>query len=416
MTLPEAWWARAALLALVATSIPLAAPGVDFVPAAASDAPGWLLGPTGRGFGVAPGTYLGLLIAATLAWVAVVALAPRIGGRLLVGTGLGLVVLFTLAPPLHSLDVFSYVSYARLDAVHGLNPYDYAPSAIPADEAASRVQDFRDAVSVYGPIFTGLSYPLGLVGVPVALWAFKLIGGLSIVGLAWVTAKLAAARGLDPARAASFVALNPLVLAHVVGGAHNDGLMMFTVMAALAILTLGPVRSAAATMTAAIAIKVSAAVVLPFAVLGQRGQRDRHELLGWLVVFATTIGVGSILVFGSGVFEAVGVAGGNQSTISHYSVPATTARVLGADPELLKTTFAVAYAVLVGFLLYRTAKGADWIWAAAWAALGLLVASAYMAPWYLVWALPLVAISRDPRLYALAAAMTALQLASAIPL
>ena len=35
----------------------------------------------------------------------------------------------------------------------------------------------------------------------------------------------APARGVDPLRAAAFVALNPLVLVHVVGGAHNDGLV-----------------------------------------------------------------------------------------------------------------------------------------------------------------------------------------------
>ena len=43
-----------------------------------------------------------------------------------------MVAVFALAPPLLSLDVFSYVSYARLEAEHGLNPYDYPPSAVPA--------------------------------------------------------------------------------------------------------------------------------------------------------------------------------------------------------------------------------------------------------------------------------------------
>src|SRR3712207_8552158 len=33
-------------------------------------------------------------------------------------------VLFTIAPPLISKDVFSYIGYARLGSVHGLNPYE----------------------------------------------------------------------------------------------------------------------------------------------------------------------------------------------------------------------------------------------------------------------------------------------------
>ena len=55
----------------------------------------------------------------------------------------------------------------------GLNPYDSAPADIPDDPAGSRVEDYRFAVSVYGPLFTLATYPLGLVGVPAALWVLK---------------------------------------------------------------------------------------------------------------------------------------------------------------------------------------------------------------------------------------------------
>src|SRR5256885_17199766 len=32
-------------------------------------------------------------------------------------------VIFLLGPPLLSMDVFSYIEYGRLGAIHGLNPY-----------------------------------------------------------------------------------------------------------------------------------------------------------------------------------------------------------------------------------------------------------------------------------------------------
>ena len=57
-----------------------------------------------------------------------------------------------------------------------------------------------------------------------------------MLGIAALVSRLAAWRGVDPLRAAAFVALNPLVLVHVVGGAHNDGLTILLAMLAVAAL------------------------------------------------------------------------------------------------------------------------------------------------------------------------------------
>ena len=93
------------------------------------------------------------------------------------------------------------------------------------------MEDYRQATSVYGPLFTLASYPLGLIGVPGALWALKAVSALSVLGIAALVARLAAVRGIAPAPAAALVALNPLVLVHVIGGPHNDGLMALAVLA-----------------------------------------------------------------------------------------------------------------------------------------------------------------------------------------
>ena len=50
-----------------------------------------------------------------------------------------LVVAFACAPPLLSHDVYSYVDYARLGVLHGLDPYVHAPDAAPADPAFAHV-------------------------------------------------------------------------------------------------------------------------------------------------------------------------------------------------------------------------------------------------------------------------------------
>ncbi|HMB52084.1 MAG TPA: hypothetical protein VKU40_02125, partial [Thermoanaerobaculia bacterium] len=58
-----------------------------------------------------------------------------------------------------SHDVYSYVGYARLGAVHGLDPYVFPPSAVPTDPVYADVE-WTEATSAYGPLFTLLTYPL----------------------------------------------------------------------------------------------------------------------------------------------------------------------------------------------------------------------------------------------------------------
>ncbi len=279
----------------------------------------------------------------------------------------------------------------------GLNPYDYAPAAIPGDEAASRVEDFRSAVSVYGPLWTLGSYPLGALGVPAALWSMKAIAAASVVGIAVLSARLAAWRGLDPGLAGAFVALNPLVLVHVVGGAHNDALMVLLAMLGIAAALSARPLLAGAGLVAAVAVKVSAGLYVPFALAGS-GRRLR--LLAGIALAAAIAAAVALLGFGPSVLEALNVAGNNQDRVSRWSVPGTLSRGTGLDVDLLRAAFAAAYAITVIGLLVWVARGADWIRAAGWAAFGLLVASAYMVPWYLIWLLPLAAISRDRTLVA----------------
>jgi len=396
----------------VALCVPLAAPGSEFVPGAAGDAPRWVLGAFGDGFELHGSSYQVLLVAAFIAYLGIVWAVDRLRPRLLWGVIGALVATFGLAGPLLSLDVFSYITYARLGAEHGLNPYESAPAELPADPAASRVDDWRFAVSVYGPAFTLATYPLGLVGVSVALWAFKALAALAVGALAALTARVAAVRGLRPASAAAFVALNPLVLVHVVGGAHNDALMALLAMAGIAALLAGRSALSGATLAGAAAVKVSAAYAAPFAIVESK---RRWRLLGGAAAAAVLVGLAALAAFGSSVGEAFGLAGGNQSLTSYWSVPSTVARIGGVDVDPVRFAFLGCYAALVVWLLVWTARGGDWIRAAGWAGFGLLVATAWLVPWYVIWVLPLAAVSRDRALAGATLALTAFQLSNGVP-
>ena len=274
----------AGLACLLGCAVPLAAPGTALVPSAFGDGPGWLLGLYGDGTGVGPGPYLVLLCLAFAAYLCVIVGAAALPGRLLWSVIAVLIAAFALAPPLLSQDVFSYVSYARLGVEHGLNPYLHIPSERPGDPAFAHL-GWPDSVSAYGPLFTLLSYPLGSVGVPVALWVMKAASALSVLGVAVLGARLAPGRGLDPRTTAALIALNPLVLVHVVGGAHNDGLMMLLALAGVAAVLALREGEGAVALLASAALKVSAGFVAPFALIG--AARRRRFLLGAAVATAS---------------------------------------------------------------------------------------------------------------------------------
>jgi len=250
-----------------------------------------------------------------------------------------------------------------------------------------------------------------------------------VLATAAIVARLAPGRGVDPLRAAAFVALNPLVLVHVVGGPHNDALAVLLVTLAVASVLTAREAAGGAWLVAAIAVKASTAVATPFALLGaaNRGptglSRDistRFRPVGRMLVGAglTVVVVGGVayFAFGWNWLDAFTLAGENQNRTSHLSIPITTARLTGLDPDTVRAAALALYAALVIYLLAWTYRGGDWLRAAAWATFALLLATAWLLPWYLLWPLPLAALSRDRKLQLLLLALTAYQLGARIPL
>ena len=201
-----------------------------------------------------------------VAYLGVLAGAPRLGRRVVWGAIVVILAAFACLPPLLSHDVYSYVDYARLGVLHGLDPYVRGPAAVPRDPAFAHVA-WPHTTSAYGPLFTLANYPLAWLSVGTAVYALKGASALTVLGTAALVARLAPGRGVDPLRAAAFVALNPLVLVHVVGGPHNDAFaVLLTTLGVAGILTAREAPAGAA-LLAAVAVKTSAAVTLPFAAL-----------------------------------------------------------------------------------------------------------------------------------------------------
>src|SRR5205085_3022773 len=94
-----------------------------------------------------------------------------------------------LGPPLILTDVFNYINYARIGAMHHLNPYVHVPALADPHDAVYRYTSWRYQATPYGPLFTLGTYALARLALPAALWALK----LATVGASLLCAGLTAA-------------------------------------------------------------------------------------------------------------------------------------------------------------------------------------------------------------------------------
>ena len=395
--------------------------------ATAGGSPDWMLGPLRfAGLDGADGPLAGPLFYAGL-WAALILYAVVIAGaaglsrRVAVAAVVGLHALFLLAPPLLSQDVFSYIAYARLGVEHDLNPYTHAPEDIPAD-AVFGYAGSKDAVSVYGPLFTVATYALAPLGVAGAFWVLKVVAAAASLALVWLVWRVADRMGRNPVPVALAVGIHPLVLAHVVAGAHNEALVMLMTVAGVALWLGARPAGGAAVATAAAGVKASAGLVLPFLIAAS--DRPRRAIAA-AVAAGVALAVLALAAFGADALDAFSLISSNQDRTSRFSFPYKTAQLLGAIlpgdrldySDAVRALFAAAFAAIFVWLLWRTwRRSLEAIDAIGWATLAILVASAWLVPWYILWLLPFAALTRDRRLHLATLALSAWMLAIAVPL
>ena len=360
--------------------------------------PGWMAGVFGD-LGVSPSKvrfYVLLLVMAACYFV-VLACVRSVSVRFAVGVVVVLHLLFLLAPPLLSKDIFNYVQYARLGAVHHLNPYTHGIGAAPFDQAYPYTCCHHYA-DPYGPLFTLGTYALAPLGVPAMLWSLKTLAGLAGLGCVALVWKGARLQGRDPLAPALLVGLNPVWLVLTLGGAHNDLVMELFTVGGIVVWLAGRQAAGAATVVVGLATKISSAVVLPFMVLGSDRRLRVLFAAGItaLALFALWLGA-----FGTGALRGFGGAIGQQQQLfSQRSIPQQLGVLfdLGARPQGIRFPLEVLLIAWVLWLLYRTWRGANWIASAGWATFGVLVTTAWLLPWYVCWLLPLAALGEDRRL------------------
>ncbi len=306
-------------------------------------------------------------------------------------------VIVCAGPVLFSTDVFSYIDYARMGVLHGINPYLHGPVAANTDGIYKYVgDDWRKVATAYGPLYTLLSYPLALPGLKGAVWGAKAMALAASAGTLALTWRCARLRGYNPPTALLAVGANPLYVLYGLGGAHNDLIMTFFMMAAVALVFAERDAPAGASVVAAALVKATGAVLLPFMLLSRRKLSAVWGAAAALIFVAAV----SFPVFGLHGLDVISALNRDAALVSTDSFPTEIAHLLGkpgvfpADHTLLKA----ALVAIVAHLLWRTWRGYDWVSASGWTLLAIAVTSTWLLAWYTLWTLPLAVIARDRRL------------------
>jgi hypothetical protein len=359
--------------------------------------------------------FLGGLVGAFLAYLGGLGLLAAVGrSRLaLVLAVAAAVQLFPLAAPVVlTTDPYTYWDYGRLSAVHGANPYETTPSAFPFDPAYEHMGSrWYDTTSAYGPAFTLLSEGHAVVAgesVELAGLLYKTLAAASVLALVAFAARLSP----RPAFAAAFVGWNPLLAVHFAGGGHNDALMMALFVGGLALATSGRRGLAGAAWALSVAVKWVTLVLLPLQLLAARAARRAIPSVGLAAALVALAALASWR-YGTAWLEAAGPVTDNLETRSRVSLPSRLAQLTGVSGDVFAAAGLAAFAVLYAWLLVQAWSGRARL---ALAAAGMLLTTAWLLPWYVVWAVPLAAIEEDRTARWLALGLSAYLLPAYIPL
>jgi hypothetical protein len=170
--------------------------------------------------------------------------------------------------PIFSRDVYSYLMQGTM-TVLGIDAYQYGPAFLGGPLSLDIPQIWQTTPAPYGPVFlsmasdvtsvTGESTWFGILGM-------RLLALAGVGLLVWSVPRIARASGVDPGGAMWLGVLNPLVLIHLVGDAHNDALMLGLMMAGLALALERRPAAGAALVALAALVKAPAGLALVFIV------------------------------------------------------------------------------------------------------------------------------------------------------
>jgi alpha-1,6-mannosyltransferase len=342
-------------------------------------------------------------------------LAGRVGGRAVLTTALVWIVPLLFAPPLFTRDIFSYLAQGALP-LNGFDPYAVGPEAMPGILSDNVHFFWQDTPAPYGPLFILLAKGIAaLIGeniiLGVILMRLALLPGLAL--LVWALPELTRRLGGRVPVTLWIAVANPMMVITMIGGGHND-LLLLGLLAAGSLLALrGRHAGGIALVTLAMAVKASAGIALPFLVLvwaahmtGSRTARIAKATAAGIGVFAVVF---AACTFAAGVdlgwLPALSAPG---MIVNWMSIPTAVGQIVGgvaslfgAPMQLFINIFrgvGIAILLVVAVRQWWAARdgGPDAVRRAGLVLFAVAVLSPAMLPWYLSWGMALLAATAWP--------------------
>ncbi len=365
----------------------------------------------------------GLVVSSLLLWtgVAVMVVAWLWLGRRVIGpervseyTMLATTA-FWLAPlllsvPLFSRDTYSYLAQGAL-LRDGFDPYVVAPIENPNALLDNVSSIWTTTTAPYGPAFILVAkFVTAIVGDHVIagtmLLRLCMLPGLAL--LIWAAPRVARHVGADGATALWICVLNPLVIVHLMGGVHNEMLMVGLMMAGIALTFSGRHVLGVTLIAVAVAVKATAVLALPFMVwVWMRhlsGKRVRAFLIAAAGSLAIVVAVFAVLSLAAGVgLGWLTALAGSVKIINWLTVPTAVANLANAIGGLFMpvnfyailevTRIAGIVVILVALpLLWWRFRHTDReaLIGIAWAMAVVVLFVPAALPWYYTWPLAIV--------------------------
>lgn len=336
---------------------------------------------------------------------------------------------FWLAPlllsvPLFSRDTYSYLAQGAL-LRDGFDPYVVGP-----------IENQNSLLDNVSPIWTTTTAPYGPAFILVAKFVTRIVGDDVVAGtmllrlcmlpglalLIWAAPRVARHVGADGAVALWICVLNPLVIIHLMGGVHNEMLMVGLMMAGIALTFARRHVAGAALIAIAVAVKATAILALPFMVwVWMRhlaGSRPRAFAiasaasvatfvavfailsalagvgLGWLTALAGSVRIINWLTVPTALANLASTIGGNFMPVNFYAVLEVT-RLAGIAIILLSLP-------LLWWRFRHDDREA--LQGIVWAMVVVVLFVPAALPWYYTWPLAVVsALAQSPAAIALIA-------------
>ncbi len=311
--------------------------------------------------------------------------------------------------PLFSRDAYSYAAQGEMVS-HHMNPYLYGPFELGNNSYTAPVDPlWGNAPAPYGPLFLQIDGFFTRITFHNELATIVLLRLLSLVGvvlIAWCVPKLARLYHRDGAELFTLMVLNPVTILHLIGGAHNDALMLGLLLAGLT--AAKEKRPIVGILLCALATAIKAPAAIGILYVGwswlgaQASTRDRLRP----VVTAGLIGGGVL-----GFFSYVSGLGwgwvsilGTPGAVRSWTAPTTSLALLvtgvahvahigvGLGGVLTVTRFlGLLVAGVVGVWLLLNSDRIGTLKAMGLTLLLFVVLGPVVQPWYLSWGLILLA-------------------------